>query len=274
VVNSFHESFDWRALLKEQRQLRKLSQPEVARRAQISLSAMKAYEGGDRHPSRETLEAITVALGLPVEEANKVLAGAGYVIDMKNILNERYEPRPLEWFAAEVERYSWPVHVTNQASDVLAANRAFRTLLGIPTDQALPNPKWNWLARASDPLFAPRMENWDDTMSFMIGLIKYEQRWEANVERPAPFMSEPFQQFLAGDPSYISRMLKLWESAEPVPITTRMTSAVRWIAESGAVLSFTSTMHVADLWQELAWLDWIPEDGETWERLRALVGLT
>ena len=268
MVNSFHESFDWRTLLREQRRVKKLSQPEVARRAQISLSAMKAYESGDRHPSRETLEAIIEALGLPVEEANRVLAGAGYAIDMRRILNERYEPRDPDWFATEVERFAWPVFVANQASDVLAANKTFRRLLGIPLSERLPDPKWNFLARASDPVFAPRMENWDQVMGFMIGLIKAEQRWEANVERPAPFMAEPFQQFLAGDPAYVTRLLRLWESAEPVPITTRMTCPVRWRTESGAVLSFTSTMHVADLWQELSWLDWVPDDEPTWTLLR------
>jgi transcriptional regulator with XRE-family HTH domain len=268
MVNSFHESFDWRSLIREQRRMHKLSQAEVARRSQISVSAMKAYEGGERHPSRETLEAIIVALGFPVEGANRVLAGAGYAIDMRHILNQRYDPRPLEWFASEVERYDWPVLVTNQASDVLAANQAFRRLMGIPVDETLPNPKWNFLARASDPAFAPRMENWDEAVGFMVGMIKAEQRWEANVERPAPFMINPFQQFLAGDPAYITRMLRLWESAAPVPITTRMSGRVRWRTESGELLSFTGTMHVADIWQELAWLDWVPDDETTWAYLR------
>ncbi len=268
MVNSFHESFDWRALLKEQRRLKKLSQPEVARRAQISLSAMKAYEGGDRHPSRETLQAITVALGLPVEETNRVLAGAGYAIDMRHVLNERYEPRPLEWFTEEVERYAWPVFVTNQASAALAANRAGRKLLGIPLTDRLPQPKWSFMARASDPAFASRVENWDEVMGFILGILKGEQRFEANLERMPPPVIEPFQQFLGGDPAYITRLLKLWETAAPIEISTRMAGPVRWRAESGELLSFTGMMHVADLWQELAWLDWVPDDEPTWALLR------
>jgi hypothetical protein len=231
---------------------------------------MKAYESGDRHPSRETLQAIIVGLGLPLEEANRVLAGAGYAIDMRYIINERYEPRPVEWFAAEVERYSWPVFVTNQSSAMLASNRVGRRLLGIPLNDKLPQPKWSFLARASDPAYAARVDNWDEVMSFMLGILKGEQRYEGNLERMPPPVIEPFQQFLSGDPAYITRMLRLWESASPVPITTRMSGHVRWRAESGELLSFTGTMHVADLWQELAWLDWIPEDEITWTLLRQM----
>lgn len=270
MVNSFHESFDWRALLKEQRQLRKLSQPEVARRAQISLSAMKAYEGGDRHPSRETLQAITVALGLPIEQTNKVLAGAGYAVDLRYLINERFESRPVEWFTNEVERYAWPVFVTNQASAMLAANRTARKLLGVPLTDSLPQPKWSFLARASDPAYAARVDNWDEVMAFMMGILKGEQRYEANLERMPSPATEPFQQFLGGDPAYITRLLKLFESAPPIEISTRMTGSVRWRLESGELLSFTGTMHVADLWQELAWLDWVPIDEGTWAALRKL----
>jgi hypothetical protein len=28
-------------------------------------------------------------------------------------------------------------------------------------------------------------------------------------------------------------------------------------------MRFTATMHVADVWQELSWHDWVPEDEET-----------
>ncbi len=75
MVSEFHEAFEWRRLLREHRRRLRLSQPEVARRAELSLSAVKAYESGGRHPSREAIAAITRALGLPVEEVNRVLAG-------------------------------------------------------------------------------------------------------------------------------------------------------------------------------------------------------
>lgn len=271
LLSEFHGQFDWRRLLREHRLRLRLSQPEVARRADLSLSAVKAYEGGDRHPSREALSAIIQALGLPVEEANRVFAGAGYSIDLRGVLNQRYEPKDVAWLEEQVEAYAWPVFATNQAGDVLAANRRFRLLIGIPLNERLPNPaKWNFVAKASDPAFADRLESWDASMRFMIGLAKAEQRHEINLERPAPFTNESFQRFLKGDPAYITRLLMLWEKAEPVPHTTRMTYPVRWRHESGTLLSFTATMHVADVWQELSWHDWIPDDAETLALLRTV----
>ncbi len=269
MVSEFHEAFEWRRRLREHRLRLQLSQPEVARRAGLSLSAVKAYESGDRHPSREAITAITQALGLPVEEVNRVLAGAGYAVDLRGLLNERYAPRGVDWFATEVERFLWPVFVTNQASDVLAANRAFRRVIDMPLTERLPNPaKWNIGARASDPAFAACMENWDEVMSFLIGLAKSELRHDVSLEKPAPWTSDAFQTFLKGDPAYIARLPRLWQTAEPVPYTTRMPYRVRWRCPGGEAMRFMCTMHVADIWQDLSWHDWIPEDPASLQALQ------
>lgn len=266
MLDSFHEQFDWRALLRAQRRARGISQPELARRADLSLSAVKAYERGERHPSREALASIIDAVGMPVEEANRLYAGAGYAIDMRRILNEKYAPRPSQWFDDEVDRYRWPVFVTNQASDILNANRSFRDLIGIARHERLPSPKWNFIARASDAEFLRKQENWDEMAQFMIGLGKAEQRWEVNAERPSPWTSDAYRRFLEGDPALVMRLLRLWESAEPIDLTTRMSYPVRW-RENGTLLSFTAMMHMADLWQDLTWHDWIPLDAATWQAL-------
>ncbi|MEX2237742.1 MAG: helix-turn-helix domain-containing protein [Dehalococcoidia bacterium] len=262
-LEEFAGAFEWQRALRDYRLAQRISQTEVARRSGMSVSAVKAYESGSRHPSREALAAIIDSLGMPVERANPVLAGAGYAIDWQGILNQRYEPRDLAWFTEEVERYWWPVIVTNQASDVLAANHCFRTLIGIPLKERLPNPRWNFVARASDPRFAARQESWVEGMSFIIGLAKADTRWVINPERQAPHSQGPYQEFLRGDPALITRMLELWQRAEPVPHTTRMTYPVRWRHEDGQLMRFTATMHVADVWQELSWHDWVPDNEET-----------
>jgi hypothetical protein len=74
--------------------------------------------------------------------------------------------------------------------------------------------------------------------------------------------------FLQGDPAYVTRLLRLWEAAEPVAHTTRMTYPVRFRHKAGEEMSFTATMHVADLWQDLSWHDWIPTDEATVALLR------
>jgi len=264
VVSEFHGEFDWRRLLREHRRRLRISQPEVARRSELSLSAIKAYESGQRHPSREALAAIIEALGLAVEHANRLMAGAGYAVNLGHILDARYEPRSLDWFTDEVERHRWPVFVTNEASDVIAANRAGRKIFGVALSERLPQPgKWNLLARASDPQFAGRLENWEETMRFMVGLGKADRRYDVNPERMITLLNDAFQSFLAGDPAYVARLLRLWDDAKPVPRSTRLQYPVRWRHESGAIMSFTVVMHIADIWQELSWHDWIPDDEAT-----------
>lgn len=264
----FRKAFEWRRALLDYRLSLRLSRPEVARRSGLSVSAVKAYESGDRHPSREALTAIIDALGMAVEQANPVLAGAGYAGNWRAIFNEAYGPRGLEWFAEEAERYAWPVIVTNEAPDLIAANRTFRGLIGIPLTQRLPDPRWNFIALASDPVFADRLDSWDEAMSFVIGLAKGDLRRSINPERPPPHSAEPFRRLLEGDPAYVTRMLRLWEPAEPVTHTTRMHYPVRWRHESGQVMRFTAVMHVADVWHAFSWHDWIPDDAETIRLLR------
>lgn len=109
------------------------------------------------------------------------------------------------------------------------------------------------------------MENWDEAMGFMIGLARADTRHAVNLERPTPLLAEPLRRFLEGDPAYIRRILGLWDPAPSVPHTTRMRYAMRWRHDSGVLMTFSCTMHVADIWQELSWHDWIPDDAATLE---------
>jgi transcriptional regulator with XRE-family HTH domain len=270
-IEELQERFDWQHALREQRQQKRLSQPEVARRSGLSLSAVKAYESGQRHPSREALTAIIDALEMTAAQANPVIAGAGYATNWRAMFHQAYGPREVEWFTQEVELSAWPVIVTNETSDVIAANRAFRTIIGIPLREHLPQPdKWNFVTLASDPDYAERLESWDEGMSFIIGLAKADVRRHINPERPPPRNQESYRRFLQGDPALVSRMLKLWEPAEPVRHTTRMHYPVRWRHESGQLMRFAAVMHVADVWQVFSWHDWVPEDADTLSLLQSL----
>ena len=62
------EALDWRQALREHRKTRGFTQTRLAREASLSLSALKQYETGQRHPSAEALDAIIAALGLTAEQ--------------------------------------------------------------------------------------------------------------------------------------------------------------------------------------------------------------
>lgn len=263
-VDGLSAATDWPAALRGERLRLRLSRTEVARRSGLSASAIKAYESGQRNPSRDALAALIDALGLPAATANQILAGAGYATNWRAVLHKAYGPRDAAWFAAEVERYTWPVFVTNEAGDIIAANAHYREMIGIPRRHKLPDPqRWNFIVMASEAGLADRLENWDEVMKFMIGLAKALPGRLINPERPAPWTASPVQRFLQGDPAYITRMLKLWEPAQPVEHTTRMRCPVVWRHQSGALLRFTMVMHVADVYNVLAWHDLIPQDAAT-----------
>lgn len=260
--------FDWRSALREYRRRLRLSLPEVARRSGLSLSAVRTYESGARHPSRAALKAITDALGMTAEQSNPIFAGAGYATNWRAIYHEAYGPRPIEWFEEEVERSWWPVMVTNEAADLIAANRALRYVISVPLSQRLPDPEFNLLAWGSNPEWAAHVDSWDEAMSFILGLAKGLRGRHSDPETPTPWAVAAYQRFLRGDPALITRMLKLWEPAEPLPQTTRMHYPVRWRDDEGRLLRFTSVSTVADVYQVFAWHDWIPDDAETMLLLR------
>jgi transcriptional regulator with XRE-family HTH domain len=262
-----HEAMDWRRALREQRRARGFTQTRLAREANLSLSAVKQYESGQRKPSADALDAIIAALGLTAEQSTTIRAGAGFAPDMKRIFYERLGPYDLTDLEEQAEGYSWPVFVTNMAADVLVANRAFFRAIGprlehlFRTDPA----RRNFLSVGSEPQFAERVRNWDDSMRFFIGLMKGEPRWDHNLERPAPLLEQAYRRFLEGDPTYVRRTLMLYEGAPPVRHTTRIDYRVDWTMEDGREVTFKGLIHVADLYQELTWHDWLPADASTFE---------
>jgi transcriptional regulator with XRE-family HTH domain len=260
----------WREALREARRSRGVSVPALARRSGASVSAIKAYENGTRHPSQAALGSIIDALGVPREDANRIRAGAGYAVDWYTLLNERYTS-DLAWLEAAVQRPPWPVFVTNQAIDLVYWNRTFESVWDVDVLKEFTDPgERNFLAGASDPNFADCFENYDEVVTFMIGLAKGDPRWEQNPERPAPWLQAPLQRFLSGDPAYIRRFFELWEKAAPLPHRTRHTYDLRWLYRREHPMRFTGIVTVVDIWNELSWNDWIPADAETWQALAGI----
>jgi transcriptional regulator with XRE-family HTH domain len=258
---------NWREALRDARRSRGVSVAALAARSGLSVSAIKTYENGSRQPSQAALTSIIDALGIPREDANRIRAGAGYAVDWYTLLNERYTS-DLDWLREAVLKAAWPVFVTNQAIDLVYWNRAFEAVWDVDVEREFPDSAArNFLAQASEPRFAGCFENYDECVTFMIGLAKGDPRFIQNPERPAPWLQGPLQRFLQGDPAYIKRFLELWEKAPPLPHRTRHTYDVRWLYRGARPMHFTGILTVVDIWNELSWTDWLPADGATWQTL-------
>ena len=268
-VAAFHAQADWRASLREQRVRRRLTQNDVGKLANLSAASVRAYENGSRHPTPEALGAMITAIGLTPEEAAPIRAGAGYTVDLRWLISGRYAPTDIQALAAKAERHAWPVWVTNIAGQILVANQGFRRVLGKELAAAFDSDpaRRNFISSASDPLFADRLVNWDEAVGFMIGVAKGETRTEHNLERPSGYTADAITRFLQGDPAYVRRLMMLWQDTPPQPLSMRANYPWHWRALDGRVMRFTCVIHIADIWNELLWGDYIPDDAETWQIL-------
>ncbi len=270
-MDELQEGFHWRAALRRHRTQRGLSQPEVARRSGLSLSAVKAYERGDRQPSRAALDAILDVIGLSLDDGNPIRVGAGFAIDWRGVLDRRYIA-DLADIKRQADASPWPVFITNQGSYVVHWNRAFELVWDVNVERDFPDPLTrSLLSGASIARFTRCIVNYEETMSFFLGLVKGDPRKEQELEQPAPWNYDAVQRLFEGDPGELRRLLDVWEAAEPVPHKIRHQYRVVWRHRGvGPVLRFIGQLAVCDIWNELNWQEWIPADGETWACMASL----
>jgi transcriptional regulator with XRE-family HTH domain len=267
------EQLHWSESLRDWRQKERLTQAEVASRSGLSPAAVRAYESASRHPSAAALQALIDAIGIPREDANRILASAGYAVDQYSVFNWGYEPASLETLRAEANGLPWPAHVTNQSFDVVHANRAFQAIMEIDLDyQYTEHGARNLISNVVDPWFAERMANWDEVIGFMAGLAKSDPRWHSDVaQQPAPWLQGPIQRLMAGDPALIQRFMAVWAAAEPIPHRLRQRFKIEWLYKGVQLMTFTCVLAIANIVDELHWNEWAPANIETWSILQSII---
>ena len=148
-------------LLRSWRERRRVSQLELALRANSSARHISFVETGRSRPSEELLLRLAEHLDVPVRERNSLLFAAGYA--------PRYRETPLDDPALEslregVERLiqgyePYPAFVVDATYDILAANRGILMLLdGLP--ESVLTPPLNAMRLTLHPEgLAPRIRN-------------------------------------------------------------------------------------------------------------------
>ena len=257
--------------LREIRVSRGLSQEEVARRASVSATSVRAYESGARHPRRETLRSLIVAMGIPGDEAAELLFSAGYAAQPDETAYFRYGSRTLAEIRTEVEGRPWPAYVTNQATEMVATNAVFERLAAIDLNSEYQGVTERSLIEAiANERFASRLVNWDEVVGFMIGLIKADPRGTPGGENPLPWLAGPIERLAARRPELIRRFVGLYDGVQPVPHRLRNYFPLRWRIEDETVLDFACTISLCDLTTELHLTEWIPASAACWMALAAL----
>lgn len=256
-------------LLRGWRERRRVSQLELASRADSSARHISFIETGRSRPSEDMLLRLAEHLDVPVRERNALLLAAGYA--------PHYPETPLDAPAMDALRQGmerliqgyepYPALVVDATYTVLAANRGITLLLdGVP--ESLLAPPLNAMRLTLHPQgLAPRIRNlreWRDhllaQMERQIALHRSEPL-RALYEEVAAYPVPPSDPEPAGP-----------EAAEPVAyfaLPMRIEHDGRILSFVSSVSTFNTPMDVTV--SELAIETFLPADPGTAKYLRSLV---
>ncbi len=260
---------DWRHMLRDARKALGLNQAALAAAAGFSAEAVRKYEQGARHPSRERLEKMVVALKLPAAEANLIREALGYAAVPSLFVAEfdRGYFFSREELPSHVAAQPWPEFSANDVMEVIAVNPACEAIWGIDfaTEQATRSrAEMNLLAVASDHHFADRVVNWDEVVEMLVGVFKGKAM---SFEGDEAYGAEVFSVFTAGDPAFLGRLLQVFERAAPMTPKVRWTYPVVWRCDPHGVMRFLGTVSTASEPDGFSFNSWIPIDAESWRVL-------
>ena len=100
----------WRYKFKKARKKLGLTRREVAVRSGVSLESVRAYEGGQRNPTKARLIQLLHAIEATTYDANEILEAAGYSTPASMFPEEEYPDYffSIEQLQSEVELVQWP----------------------------------------------------------------------------------------------------------------------------------------------------------------------
>ncbi|MET9452015.1 helix-turn-helix domain-containing protein [Streptomyces cinerochromogenes] len=254
-------------LLRAWRERRRISQLELALRADSSARHISFVETGRSRPSEEMVLRLAEQLQVPVRERNALLLAAGYA--------PRYPETPLDDPALDALRDGmerlirgyepYPALVVDAGYTVVAANRGIAVLLeGVPEHLLAPAPNAMRLTLHPEGL-APRIRNLREWRGHLLAQMEREialhrsDRLRALYEEVAayPVAKEP----PGGEP------------AEPVPyfaLPLHIEHAGRVLSFVSSISTFNTPMDVTVA--ELAIETFLPADPATAKYLHTLAG--
>lgn len=151
-------------LLREQRDLRRMSQLDLAHEAGLSARHLGFIEVGKAQPSREAIARLADALGLPLRAHNALLLAAGLAPQYaeRALANPVLGPlsQAIDLILKHQEPY--PAFVISRRFEVLAANDAAARVNTFLMD-GRQSPHTNLLHQVFDPAdFRPVIANWPE----------------------------------------------------------------------------------------------------------------
>jgi transcriptional regulator with XRE-family HTH domain len=163
-------------LLKEWRAARRMSQLDLALEAGISARHLSCVETGKAQASRDTVELLANALGMPLREHNRLLLVAGFAPEFSE---SQLSTTALERMNGAVElilqhHEPYPAFAINRNWDILMKNQAVDRMISFLMDGRALRHR-NMLHNVFDPEdFRPVIVNWDEIAGWFIRQLHEE----------------------------------------------------------------------------------------------------
>jgi transcriptional regulator with XRE-family HTH domain len=256
------------ALLRDWRQRRRLSQLACALEAEISQKHLSFIESGRSRPSRAMVLHLSERLDVPLRDRNAILLAAGYapVFGERSLDDPAMAPARAAIDLILKGHEPYPALAVDRRWNLLAANQAIRSLLGLVTDAALLAPPVNVLLLSLAPGgLAPHILNLTEWRGHVMARLAQQAR-------------------ISGDPTLAVLRDTLADLPAPeVPYRESEASPLAGIAvplrmsTPAGVLSLISTTTVfgtpVDITlQEIALETFFPADAATADVLRNIAG--
>ncbi len=167
------------SILKYWRDLRGMSQLDLALEASVSARHLSFIESGRTHPSAAMILKLSEALALPLRERNALMLAAGHA---PRFSESDWSSGSLEAVRAAAKlilhnHEPYPAIVLDSSFNVLEANTAAWSLLGTEAAQTATN--------LVDIVFLPgsirdSIENWDEVATYFIHRLRQAVRFRGN----------------------------------------------------------------------------------------------
>jgi transcriptional regulator with XRE-family HTH domain len=255
-------------LIRDWRQLRRLSQLDLALEAEISQKHLSFVESGRSVPSRDMVLLLAEHLGVPLRERNALLLAAGYA---PVYLERSLEDPGLQAARSAIDlllkgHEPYPAVAVDRHWTLLAANAMIAPLLTLVEDADLLRPPVNVLRLSLHPRgIAPAILNLAEWRGHLIARLRQQIRATAD-----PLLAELLTELLSYPvPAAPTTKGKLHDEAEPpivVPLKLRLGETVLSLISTTTVFGTPVDVTLS----ELALETFFPADEATGLALRAI----
>lgn len=182
-------------LIRDWRQLRRLSQLDLALEAEISQKHLSFVESGRSQPSRDMVLLLAETLGVPLRERNALLLAAGYA---PVYLERALEDPGLAAARAAIDlvlkgHEPYPALAIDRHWTLLASNAAVGSLIGLAADAELLRPPVNVLRLSLHPGgLAPHIANLAEWRGHIVARLRQQIRATAD-----PVLADLLSELLA-----------------------------------------------------------------------------